>query len=153
MSDPLSALRGELGLTLYSDWVVVDQAMIDSFAEATRDHQFIHVDPARAAKTPFGGTIAHGFLSLSLLSFLQESISRPVMRELKMGVNYGFDRIRFLSPVKSNSHIRLASKLITIDEKAPLTFQLTHDIEVEIQGMDKPALKAAWITRLSFREG
>ena len=150
MLDSLSALREEVGATLHSDWLVVDQAMIDCFAETTRDRQFIHVDPARAAATPFGGTIAHGFLILSLLSFLQESIPRPLMNDRKMGVNYGFDRVRFISPVRSGSSIRIASKLIDIEEKAPLTFQLTHDIEVEIQGGEKPALKAAWITRLMF---
>jgi acyl dehydratase len=150
MYDPLSALHEEVGVTFRSDWLLVDQAMIDRFAEATRDRQFIHVDPARAAQTPFGGTIAHGFLTLSLLSCLQESIPRPVMGSIKMAMNCGFDRIRFIVPVPSGSKIRLAYTLTHIEEKAPHTFQLTHDAEVEIEGAEKLALKAAWITRLVF---
>lgn len=150
MYNPMSGLREEVGVTFRSDWLLVDQATIDSFAEATRDRQFIHVDPARAAQTPFGGTIAHGFLTLSLLSCLQESIPRPLMGSIKMAMNYGFDRVRFIAPVPSGSRIRLASTLTHIEEKAPLTFQLTHDTEVEIKGVGKPALKAAWITRLVF---
>jgi len=150
MYDPLSALNEEVGITFRSDWLLIEQAMIDSFAETTRDRQFIHVDPDRAAQTPFGGTIAHGFLTLSLLSCLQESIPRPLMAPVQMAINCGFDRIRFIAPVPSGGRIRLASTLTHIEEKAPLTFQLTHDAEVEIEGAGKPALKAAWITRLIY---
>src|ERR1700761_324064 len=94
-------LQERIGQTQVSDWLLVDQAMIDLFADATGDHQFIHIDPERAARTPFGGTIAHGFLLLSLLPRLQAGMERPWPGEVRMGVNYGFERVRFVSPVRS----------------------------------------------------
>lgn len=151
MSDIAAAqLQAEIGITRESEWLLVDQAMISGFADVTRDHQFIHVDPVRASETPFGGTIAHGFLILSLLSFLQETTVDFGDLKVRMGVNYGFDRIRFMSPVRSGRHIRLISQLATVEPKAESIFQLTHDVTVEIEGEDKPALKALWITRLTF---
>ena len=150
MSDPFSAIRADIGETRRSDWLLVDQVMIDRFADATLDHQFIHVDPVRAVQTPFGGTIAHGFLTLSLLSFLQESIAGAQLGQIRMSVNYGFDRVRFISPVRSGRHVRAVSTLVQLEEKGPLTVQLTHDVTVEIQGEDKPAMSAAWLTRLMF---
>jgi acyl dehydratase len=148
VSRSADSLRAEIGVVRHSDWMTVDQGMIDRFADATHDHQFIHVDPVRAAATPFGGTVAHGFLTLSLLAHLQESIARPAMPPLKMGLNYGFDRVRFVHPVRSGSRIRAASTLVAIEELAPGQFQQTHDIAVEIEGTDKPALIATWLTRI-----
>jgi acyl dehydratase len=147
MTGLLDALRDEIGVTRHSDWLVVNQIMIDRFADATLDHQFIHVDPARAAETPFGGTIAHGFLTLSLLSHLAASIVRPALPPLKMGVNYGLDRVRFVHPVRSGSRVRAASTLAAIEEKEPGVFQQTLDIAVEIEGAEKPALIATWLSR------
>jgi acyl dehydratase len=147
VTELLESLRATIGTVRHSDWMVVDQTMIDRFADATLDHQFIHVDPARAAATPFGGTVAHGFLTLSLLSHLDASIPRPELPPLKMGVNYGLDRVRFVSPVRSGSRIRAAATLTGIEEKSPGLFQQTMDMVVEIEGQEKPALIAIWLTR------
>jgi acyl dehydratase len=147
VTELLESLRATIGTVRHSDWMLVDQTMIDRFADATLDHQFIHVDPARAAATPFGGTVAHGFLTLSLLSHLDASIPRPELPPLKMGVNYGLDRVRFVSPVRSGSRIRAAATLTGIEEKSPGLFQQTMDMVVEIEGQEKPALIAIWLTR------
>ena len=147
MREWIDALRAEIGVARHSDWMRVDQAMIDRFADATLDHQFIHVDPVRAAATPLGGTIAHGFLTLSLLAHLQASIPRPDMPAIRMGLNYGLDRVRFIHPVRSGSRIRAAATLVAIEEVAPGQFQQTHEFAVEIEGVDKPALVATWLTR------
>ena len=133
------------GETFTSDWLTVDQAMIDTFAEATHDHQFIHVDPERAkAETPFGGTIAHGFLSLSLLSILAYG-AMPGVERTRMGVNYGFDNVRFLTPVRSGARVRGTFRLRTLNERA-VSVQSGWDAAVEIEGSVKPALVARWIT-------
>ncbi len=127
-----------------SRWFVVDQERIDRFADVTEDHQFIHVDPEAAAKTPFGGTIAHGFLSLSLLSAMGADVFlKP--DTLKMAVNYGFERVRFLSPVRSGKRVRGHFVLASFDEKKPGQWQFVHKVTVEIEGEDKPALTAEWI--------
>ena len=127
-----------------SGWILIDQARIDQFAEVTEDHQFIHVDPQAAAATPFGGTIAHGFLSLSLLSRMAEdAMLRP--EAIKMGVNYGFEKVRFLAPVRSGKRVRGRFRLNRFDEKRPGQFQFVHEVTVEIEGEDKPALTADWI--------
>jgi len=127
-----------------SDWILIDQARIDAFAEITEDPQFIHIDPEAAAKTPFGGTIAHGFLTLSLLSrFAADAMPRP--DEVKMGVNYGFEKVRFLAPVRSGKRVRGRFTLAGMDEKRPGQWQFTHSVTVEIEGEDKPALIAEWI--------
>ena len=127
-----------------SDWLVVDQAAIDAFAEVTQDHQFIHVDPEAAAKTPFGGTIAHGFLTLSLLSRMAaDAMLRP--DDVKMGVNYGFEKVRFLAPVHSGRRVRGRFHLERFEEKRPGQWQFVHTVTVEIEGEDKPALIAEWI--------
>jgi acyl dehydratase len=138
-------LPQQIGQTFRSEWLLVDQPMIDAFADATGDHQFIHVDPVRAAATPFGGTVAHGFLLLSLLSQLHETTPRPPIAGLKMGINYGFERVRFVHPVRSGSRIRGAFTLTAIEEKRPGQFQQQTDVTVEIEGIDKPALTAVWI--------
>lgn len=127
-----------------SDWILVDQARIDAFAEDTEDRQFIHVDPEAAAKTPFGGTIAHGFLTLSLLSRMAaDAMLRP--ETMRMGVNYGFEKVRFLAPVRAGKRVRGRFVLIAFEEKRPGQYQFTHNVTVEIEGEDKPALIADWI--------
>jgi len=127
-----------------SDWILVDQARIDTFADVTEDHQFIHIDPEAAAMTPFGGTIAHGFLSLSLLSRMAaDAMLRP--ENIKMGVNYGFERVRFLSAVRSGSRVRGRFTLSSFEEKRPGQYQFVHVVTVEIEGEEKPALIADWI--------
>ena len=145
---PLAVMQAELGRTRHSDWLLIDQAMIDGFAEATGDHQFIHVDPVRAAATPFGGTVAHGFLLLSVLPRLQAGRARPA--GLKMAVNYGFERVRFVSPVRSGSRVRSASTPVSVEEKRPGQLQQLQDVVLEIEGSDRPALTAAWIGQLFF---
>jgi acyl dehydratase len=138
----------EVGTVRTSDWVRVDQAMIDAFAEATGDRQFIHIDPARAAETPFGGTIAHGFLTLSLMPLLAERTERLDIADAKMGVNYGGNRVRFLTPVRSGKRVRGHFKLLELAEKRPGQWQQTTEFTVEIEGEEKPALIAEWISQI-----
>jgi acyl dehydratase len=127
-----------------SDWIQIDQARIDAFADVTEDRQFIHVDPKAAAKTPFGGTVAHGFLTLSLLSRMAaDAMLRP--QGVKMGVNYGFERVRFMAPVRSGKRIRGRFRLERFEEKKPGQWQFVHNVTIEIEGEDKPALVADWI--------
>jgi acyl dehydratase len=127
-----------------SGWILIDQAAIDAFAGVTGDHQFIHVDPEAATKTPFGGTVAHGFLTLSLLSRMAAEVML-VPETLKMAVNYGFERVRFLAPVRSGSRVRGRFTLAGAQEKRPGQWQLVHHVTVEIEGEEKPALTAEWI--------
>ena len=136
-----SRVGGEVGV---SSWLTVDQAGIDAFADATEDHQFIHVDPEAAAKGPFGATIAHGFLTLSLLSRMAAE-GMLVPQGVKMAVNYGFDRVRFLAPVKSGKRVRGRFTLDSVEEKAPGQMLMRHSVTVEIEGEDKPALAAVWL--------
>lgn len=130
-----------------SDWITVDQSMIDRFADTTFDHQFIHIDSVRAAETRFGGTVAHGFLTLSLLPHLLEGAGDFVPPEAKMAVNYGFDRVRFIHPVRSGSRIRGVFTLAGREEKRPYQYQQSLDVTVEIEGVDKPALTAVWLSQ------
>ena len=132
----------ELGV---SEWILVDQARIDAFAECTADHQFIHVDPVKAAATPFGTTIAHGYLTLSLLSAMAYD-AMPGIEGTKMGVNYGLNKVRFMAPVKSGKRIRGRFKLVDLTERQPGTLQSTVEVSVEIDGETKPALIAEWLT-------
>jgi acyl dehydratase len=141
LDDIRARVGSEVGVSL---WLVIDQARIDAFATATEDHQFIHVDPEAAAKTPFGGTIAHGFLTLSLLSRMAAEATL-VPDTIKMAVNYGFDRVRFLAPVRSGKRVRGRFTLDSIEEKAPGQWLLRHVVAVEIEGEDKPALTAVWL--------
>ncbi len=127
-----------------TEWFEVKQDQINQFADCTLDHQFIHIDPAKAKETPFGTTIAHGFLSLSMLSHFSEQFGL-VIEGTYMGVNYGFDSVRFISPVKVNSRIRAHAKTIEIIEKNPGQFMSKTEVTVEIEGEEKPALKAVWI--------
>lgn len=135
----------EIGL---SDWLLVDQARIDAFAAATDDRQFIHVDPERAAQTPFGGTIAHGFLTLSLIPTLADRAPGMQPDGVRMGVNYGSDRLRFLTPVRAGARIRARFRLLALDEKRPGQWQQTNEVTVEIEGGDKPALVCHSISQL-----
>ena len=137
----LQARTGEIIGT--SDWFLIDQGRIDHFADTTEDHQFIHVDPEKAKETPFGQTIAHGFLILSMLAPLMGT-SCPVL-DTKMSVNYGFNKVRFLVPVKSGTRIRGVFKLLEMIEKRPGQWQQTVEASVEIEGEAKPALLAEWI--------
>ncbi len=142
-------MRRRIGSETVSDWIEVTQEMIDTFADATSDHQFIHVDPARAAATPFGGTIAHGFLTLSLMPLLASKVpDRIEIAGTKMGVNYGGNRMRFLAPVRSGKRVRGRFKLLAFDEKRPGQWQQTTEFTVEIEGDDKPALIAEWISQI-----
>jgi acyl dehydratase len=134
------------------EWFEVDQTRIDQFADVTLDHQFIHIDPERAKDTPFGSTIAHGFLTLSLLTHLDSTIPKgdPARYSgVMMGVNYGFEKVRFVSPVKVGSRVRCRSVLAAVDLKEPW-IQTTRTMTVEIEGEDKPAVVADWITRLMY---
>ena len=136
------------------DWFEVTQDQIDQFADVTHDHQFIHVDPERAKDTPFGSTIAHGFLTLSMLTHLGSSASAGPPDPGKyagmlMGINYGFNKVRFLSPVKVGSRIRARTVTSNAEVKGSAV-DLTRSFTVEIDGEDKPALVADWITRVVY---
>ena len=134
-----------VGSERVSDWVEVTQTMIDQFAEATGDHQFIHVDPVRAAQTPFGGTIAHGFLSLSLMPMLAARTDTPAIEGVKMGVNYGGNKVRFMQPVRSGRRVRGRFKLLKFTERKPGVWEQVQEYTLEIEGEEKPALIAEWI--------
>lgn len=147
MNAHLAGCEARIGEVFVSPWMRVDQAMIDRFADATLDRQFIHIDPERAASTAFGGTVAHGFLTLSLLPHLMERLPRSPSG---MSVNYGLDRLRFVHPVRAGSNIRAvwaASEAAVIGENQ---VQCRYNVTVEIEGQSKPALAAVWITRLIF---
>ena len=141
----LDEIRARVGQPIgSSDWIEVDQDRIGQFADATDDHQFIHVDQELAAQSPFGGTIAHGFLSLSLLSRMAADVML-VPDTTRMAVNYGLDRVRFLAPVKSGKRVRGHFTLDGIEEKAPGQLLIRQTVSVEIEGEDKPALTAHWL--------
>lgn len=127
-----------------SDWLTLDQSRIDQFAEITEDRQFIHIDPVKAKDTPFGGTIAHGFLTLSMLSTMAEAGS-IALEGAVMGINYGFDKVRFLTPVRAGSRVRAHFTLSAVTEKKPGQYLLSMGISVEIDGEDTPALIADWL--------
>jgi len=150
MSDTIeaNALKDKVGQVVgTSAWIEVTQQRINEFAQATGDFQFIHLDPVAAAKTPFGGTIAHGFLTLSLIPLLTQQSDIPRIPGIKMGVNYGGNKTRFLSPVRSGKRVRGHFKLIEIDEKRPGQWQQTMEITIEIEDEAKPALICEWITQ------
>ena len=144
-SATLDEIRAKVGQPLgVSDWIEVGQDRISAFADATDDHQFIHVDQALAAQTPFGGTIAHGFLSLSLLSRMAADVMQ-VPDTARMAVNYGLDRVRFLAPVRSGKRVRGHFTLDSAEDKAPGQLLLKHTVTVEIEDEEKPALTAQWL--------
>lgn len=128
-----------------SDWLLIDQSRIDAFADCTMDRQFIHVDPDRAAETRFGGTIAHGFLSLSLLSYFAKDVG-CFFEDMVMGINYGFDKVRFLSPVKTGSRVRARARLLDVKERKPGHFLVKQEVTLELEGETTPALIAEWLT-------
>ena len=146
LSDVKALIGTEIGV---SRWMTVDQPTIDRFAEATDDHQFIHTDPVRAAETPFGGTIAHGFLTLSLLSAMNFDCV-PKIIEQTMGINYGFEKVRFLAPVKSGARVRGRFILAEARFRGAGMLTLRYDVTVEIENEAKPALTADWITIVQF---
>lgn len=130
-----------------SSWLEITQQRVNQFADATNDHQFIHVDPEKAAQTPFGGPIAHGFLSLSLLSYLNAQ-SAILPENLVMGINYGSDKIRYLAPVRVGSRIRSHQKVLEVSEKAPGQWLIRYDVSVEIENEETPALVAEILSML-----
>lgn len=139
-------IRAEEHKSYISDWLLVDQELIDRFADTTRDWMFLHVDPEKAAETEFGGTIAHGFLILSLLAPLRSGTPRPAMPGLRVGLNYGFERIRFINPVRSGSRIRAVFTIAAIDEVGPGRFREDMAVTIEIEGQERPAVVANWLT-------
>ena len=141
----IEEIREKVGSPIgVSEWIHVTQDRIAEFADATDDHQFIHVDQKLAAQTPFGGTIAHGFLSLSLLSRMAADVML-IPDTTRMAVNYGLDRVRFLAPVKSGKRVRGQFTLDGAEEKPGGQLLLKHTVTVEIEGEDKPALTAQWL--------
>ena len=147
-----TTLAGRAGEEIgVSDWIEITQSRIDAFAEVSEDWQYIHTDPARAAaEAPFGGTIAHGFLTVSLLSRMGHS-ALPKLEGGWMGVNYGFDRLRFLAPVPAGARVRGRFTLAAAEERRPGEWTLTYAVTVEIEGGEKPALAAEWVTRQYVR--
>ena len=135
------------------EWFEVTQDRINQFADVTEDHQFIHVDPEQCKTlSPFGVPIAHGFLTLSLLTKLSATVPQDMSRleGIVMGLNYGFEKVRFVAPVKVGSRVRASSVLSAVDQKDPNTLQVTKTFTVEIEGEGKPALVAEWVTRLVY---
>ncbi|MDH3641321.1 MAG: MaoC family dehydratase [Gammaproteobacteria bacterium] len=128
-----------------SDWFELDQNKINQFADLTEDHMFLHVDPEAAAATPFGGTIAHGLLTLSMMPVMAYQ-AMPGVSGTKMGVNYGYNKVRFMAPVKSGKRIRGHFVVQGVEDKGDGRRQITHDVTLEIEGESKPALVAEWIT-------
>jgi acyl dehydratase len=147
---PLDEYRNQVGMLLgVSDWIVIEQGIIDQFADVTRDWQFIHIDPVRAKETPFGGTIAHGLLTLSLVSAMSFT-AVPAIAGAQVVINYGFNSIRFISPVLSGSRVRGSFKLKQFVERQPRQWQSTLDVRVDIENVLKPALIAEWLILTTF---
>lgn len=146
-----SDLKGLIGQELEpSEWVEITQERIDRFADATNDHQFIHVDPESAAKTPFGGTIAHGFLTLSLIPYLVEQ-HRPKVANTVMGLNYGLDKLRFLQAVPVGSRIRARQKITQVKQKNPGQWLINTHVIIDIENTEKPALIADQLSMLIIK--
>ena len=143
LKDLQARIGQEIGV---SDWLTLRQDRIDAFADLCGDHQFIHVDQARAAETPFGGTIAHGFLTLSLLTWFAAGV-RPRIAGTRHSVNYGLDRLRFVAPVPAGGRVRGRFRLTALDQRKPGEITQHYQVTVEIEGNDRPALVADWITR------
>ena len=143
---PIDKLNDYIGKEIgCSDWFLVDQEQINKFAEVTKDHQFIHINEEQAKKTPFGSTIAHGFLTLSMLTYLTEN-RRLIHEGTVMGLNYGFDNVRFVMPVKVNSRIRARSKPLSCTEKNPGQWLIKSEVTVEIEDEEKPAIVSEWLS-------
>jgi len=150
----LDQLKAQIGgEPRYSRWYELDQSRIDAFADTTEDWQFIHCDPERAInEAPFGGTIAHGFLSLSMLSAMSYDSELP-LENTTMGINYGFNRVRFTSPVKAGAKIRAKFTTRSVEEKTPKNILTVTGIVVEIEGEKRPALTAEWLGMTILEEG
>lgn len=147
MSSELDAfIASELGKSYQSDWLLVDQPLIDSFADTTRDWMFLHVDVEKAAQTEFGGTIAHGFLLLSLLAPLRSETPRPRLPGMRTGLNYGFDKIRFITPVRSGRRIRASFTIADLRQDGPGQVREAMDVTLEVEGAERPAVVARWLT-------
>jgi len=147
---PLDEYRNQVGMLLgVSDWIVIEQGIIDQFADVTRDWQFIHIDPVRAKETPFGGTIAHGLFTLSLVSAMSFT-AVPAIAGARMVINYGFNSIRFISPVLSGGRVRGSFTLKQFVERQPRQWQSTLDVRVDIENVLKPALIAEWLILTTF---
>lgn len=148
---PKNEMMNAVGMKLEpSDWIEISQQRINEFADCTEDHQFIHVDEVKAKETPFGGTIAHGFLTLSLLAGLIEKIG-VTPENTVMGMNYGFDKVRFLAPVKSGKRVRMVGEVLNVAQKDENRFLTTFGVSIEIEGEDTPALAAEFLL-MSFTE-
>ena len=148
-ADMLAKVGEEVGV---SDWISISQEMINTFADTTLDHQFIHIDPERAkAESPFGGTIAHGFLVLSLMAKMSYD-AVPGVIGTTMSVNYGFDKLRFITPVRSGARVRGRFILAEAEERAPGEITMKYNVAVEIEGAHKPAIAAEWLTRVYYGE-
>ncbi len=146
----LEAYQGMVGREIgVSSWHLVDQDRINTYADVIEDHQFIHVDPERAKETAFGTTIAHGFLTMSLMSIMSYEVM-PAIAGTTMGVNYGFDKLRFISPVRAGSRVRGRFTLAEAKLRKPNELQSRTNVTVEIEGEDKPALVAVWIGLIYF---
>ena len=142
---PKNEMINAVGMKLGpSDWIELSQQRINAFADCTEDHQFIHIDEAKAKNTPFGGTIAHGFLTLSLLAKFSEDIG-ITPEDTVMGMNYGFDKVRFLAPVKSGKRVRMVGEVLNVDQKDETRFLTTFGVSIEIEGEDTPALVAEFL--------
>jgi acyl dehydratase len=142
------ALAARVGSEIgVSEWITIDQPMIDAFARLTGDELFLHVDPERAAELPFGGTIAHGLLTLSLLSQMSYQVC-PAIEGARYPLNYGFNRLRFVAPVPANARVRGRFRLRSAEAVAPAQRQLVYDVTVEIENRERPALVAEWLTRM-----
>nr|BBD50099.1 acyl dehydratase [Haliea sp. ETY-M] len=141
---PKEELAAQVGTKDTGEWIAIEQDRINSFADCTEDHQFIHIDEEKAAQTPFGGTIAHGFLTLSMLVKMTEG-EGVVPENVVMGINYGFDKVRFLAPVRAGKRVRAHRELLSVDQKDDNRFLLKHAVTVEIEGEETPALVAEWL--------
>lgn len=154
VAEMVDEITGRLGEeTHLSDWLTVDQTMIQGFADVTKDHQWIHVDVDRAAKeSPFGSTIAHGFLTLSLIPHLGGHVDadQPPYPGLKLAVNYGLNRVRFPNPVAAGSKVRTRSKLASVDQINDECFQVVTEVTIEIDEQEKPGCVAETVTRYYF---
>lgn len=144
LADYRAKVGQEVGVT---DWLLIDQGRIDAFAQVTMDHQYIHVDPVRAKASAFGATIAHGFLTLSLLTYLGEE-ALPEIAGVAAGINYGMNALRFVAPVRSGTRIRGRFVLKSVSERGAKQVLMAHEVTVEVEGGTKPALVAEWLTML-----
>ena len=145
-------LQARIGTeTGVSRWFDISQARIDAFAEITEDRQFIHIDPEKAKATPFGGTVAHGFLTLSMLAAIAYDALPPI-EGVAMGVNYGFEKLRFITPVRAGSRIRGRFKLLALTQRSEAEYHMRKSVEVEIEGAAKPALVAEWLSLFFLKE-